>query len=332
MMARFGCKVQPQMKFFPFFYSIKKIKLTSFSFEQGYAWTMTYTSVEDPQVVLLTLTKPIFNETGALKGYVAIDANVPIFTKFLEEIPLGSEFQSYILETKTGFVISASKAASVIPTKLDNYSLPIRYTYETALSTDIYFSSKFLIEKYQTFENVVVGAPMHDFYLMGYLIPHYLSYYRLKDGGGAGIDWIIVFDLPYIYLNLEIVLIIPLSIIILIVIFILAFCCTFFSSILLFWNFNTLKQQAQKVETLDLDHKIFKRPKSLFSEIRAVQVSFYNMVIMLKGLPFYIFSLLPKFLQFHILFTSLKIFAIFSQQKNSNHIYLLFFWREFKTR
>lgn len=61
------------------------------------------------------------------------------------------------------------------------------------------------------------------------------------------------------------------------------------------------KKTAQRVEIMDLDAKIFKKKKSMFSEINAVQRSFANMVAMLKEFkPFIPIFILQKIQQVNL--------------------------------
>lgn len=116
-------------------------------------------------------------------------------------------------------------------------------------------------------------------------MPHYLSFYRIIRP--SGYDWTIFVDQPVLLLNLEIFLFIPASIVffLLIILIVTIIFCIFSCGMSL--DMNLIIKQAKKVQTLDLENKIFRRPKSLFSEMRELQTIFLKMIDMLKELkPF----------------------------------------------
>ena len=73
---------------------------------------------------------------------------------------------------------------------------------------------------------------------------------------------------------------------------------------------------------MDLDNKIFKKPKSIFSEINKVQTSFSNMVKMLKEFkPFIPIFILQKVISFFYLNSNfLKCFIFHNFSKKIQHI------------
>lgn len=68
-------------------------------------WTDVYrfTSSEKPGI---TVSSPVFNDVGQLRGICGIDVDLIAFSNFLQEIDIGKDSIAYIVENKTGQVIA----------------------------------------------------------------------------------------------------------------------------------------------------------------------------------------------------------------------------------
>lgn len=134
-------------------------------------WTNMYTSSEDPKIIFLTLTQPVFSEFSNatnpdVMGYVAIDQNLFKWTDYITEIPVSRGFSAHIVETPTRNIVATTEGRTAIPIVFDDQGIPKTYNVKTAQSNIIQSSAKWVLFFFGDFAELDDGKEFRTFFFL----------------------------------------------------------------------------------------------------------------------------------------------------------------------